>query len=448
MNFESHLRIASSSAGRQQRPRPSRSRKRETTQHHRKVVLGYKQVAALCVFLLIFFFLSWRIVQISVAQSLVASGEPDIALEWQASNVLAADALAQRELSTGGRLSGATREGLIAALKSSPLDDRAIGLIGLDTDRENNHALASRLMHVAGRRSWRSPIVQAWLFSYELGQKRYTAALEHLDALLRLTEDQPGPFFPIAASFTSQRDASAALSEYLGRSPPWRTWLLENLAVRLRSRENLIRVFEDLQRTAAPPIEAETASLLDRLIKDHEYILAREIAGKLQAGSRSDAWLYNADFSRPPNGSPFNWRMADRPGVDVGIVKNPDGTNALRLDFAGRVPLVDVRQIIMLPPGGWSLSGKLRASGLQSDMGVGWRIACAENDRPLTQPELEVGNFDWRQFSVSFRVPEEGCQAQQLTIVHPARVASEEVIRGQVWYRDLQITHTSDRNTQ
>jgi hypothetical protein len=57
----------------------------------------------------------------------------------------------------------------------------------------------------------------------------------------------------------------------------------------------------------------------------------------------------------------------------------------------------------------------------------------------LSQPLLESGNFEWKAFSLAIRVPEIGCPAQWLTLVHPSRVASEEFIRGEIWYRRLEI---------
>jgi hypothetical protein len=444
MSLRSHSRVYRSSAEQSLPKRSKSGRKANVARERTTFVLTFKQIVIFCVFLAAFTFLAWRIVQTSVAQALLNLGQYEAALEWQSSNTVALDALAEHELGTANATSITARDAALAALMANPLDDRAMALMGLNLDREGDHELAAKLMQKAGSRSRRYPLTQAWLFSYDAGRKEYISALHHLDALMRLNEENVAPFFSLAASFTIRPDSSKALSDYLAQSPPWRPWFLGELAKRLRSRENLVELFKSLQRTAAPPTNAESSSLLDRLVNDREYQLAREVAVTLQGAPALNDLLYNGDFSRPLTGSPFNWRIKGKQGVEIDVAAGPDGPAELRLDFAGRVPLSDVEQVVVLPPGLWSFSGEVRATKLESDMGVGWRLRCADSNEQLMQPVLETGTFNWRKFSIAFRVPQQGCKAQRLTVDHPARVASEEIIRGQIWYRHLQIAAETD----
>jgi hypothetical protein len=45
----------------------------------------------------------------------------------------------------------------------------------------------------------------------------------------------------------------------------------------------------------------------------------------------------------------------------------------------------------------------------------------------------------WRTVEVSFTVPGPECRAQQLRLSLDARMASEQLVSGSVWYDELQI---------
>ena len=187
----------------------------------------------------------------SVAQTAglsLASSDPDAALSWVADGSAALDQIAQRELSeTDGNLDSA-REWAQRALRSNPLDARALTLLGLIAERKGDEKSADALMQIAGARTWRDREAQAWLFNRDVRRGDYSHALAHADAILRQSIGSGSEYFPVLATFTVIPRAFEALIAFLATSPPWRTWFLSRLSARLVDQARLIELYAALRR--------------------------------------------------------------------------------------------------------------------------------------------------------------------------------------------------------
>src|SRR5262249_30679180 len=151
---------------------------------------------------------------------------------------------------------------------------------------------------------------------------------------------------------------------------------------------------------------------------------------------------FNRDFDIPVDGLPFNWNLEPITGAEIEIVSLVDGGDkkrALRVEFSGgRVPFANVKQLMLLPAGNYTFTGRGKSEDLLTPGGLGWRIFCA--DKPansLVQTELLSGTQPWTDFAVKFQVPAADCRAQWLQLELPARIESEKKIEGEVWYRNL-----------
>jgi hypothetical protein len=49
----------------------------------------------------------------------------------------------------------------------------------------------------------------------------------------------------------------------------------------------------------------------------------------------------------------------------------------------------------------------------------------------------------WKEMELAFTVPETECRAQQLGLALDARMPSEQLVSGSVWYDDLQIARAN-----
>jgi hypothetical protein len=165
----------------------------------------------------------------------------------------------------------------------------------------------------------------------------------------------------------------------------------------------------------------------------------------LPSQQRADVtYPFNRDFEFPVDNQPFNWSFA---GADVQIVSSADGAKkqSLLVEYSGaRNDVANVKQLILLPAGDYTFSGKVKTAELRTSRGLRWRIFCADTSAiTIANTELVSGTIPWTDFTIKFQVPTVGCTAQWLQLELPARVGSESRIEGQVWYQDLRITPTA-----
>jgi tetratricopeptide (TPR) repeat protein len=387
---------------------------------------------------------AWRIVVLTAAQSL-AQSHPDVALSWVADQPTALNQLARQQLSPGGNLDLA-QEWTQRALRSNPLNARALALLGLITERKGDQKGADELMRIAGARTWDDPIINAWLYNREIARGDYPNALPYLDAMLRMDfQAQKGRLLPILIAYHTNPPAFKALTSFLATSPPWRTWVLSELSARLPNQARLVQVYAALTETGNPPTSEELRPYLNRLIKDGNFVQAYQTwHATLPPEQRENkTHPFNRDFDIPIDGLPFNWNLEIAPGVHFEMVTSADSgrKRALLVEFSGgRVDFAQVKQLIILPVGDYSFRGRVKTKDLRTSRGLWWRIFCANQSKTtLAHTELVSGTMPWMDFRITFQVPDTDCRGQWLQLELPGRVATEFRIEGQVWYQDLQI---------
>lgn len=392
--------------------------------------------------------LGWRIIIETAAQSLAVSA-PKTSLRLMPDEAAALNQLAQQQLIESDGDLEAAKSIAERALKAHPLDDRALVILGFIAERNGDRQTANRIAQIAGERSWRNPITQLWLFERGVRDGEFAAALTHADALLRVNAGYEKVLFPMLARFTTSDRSIAPLVAMIAANPPWRGWFLANLSGLLANQSRLDKLFSMLGASASPPTKTELVTYLSRLVKDGNYTKAHQLwlAILPPAESANDTYPYNADFTAPPDGMPFNWQLRSVPGAHVQIVK-PEGSNlpALRLEFSGRrIQPIKAEQLMLLAPGYYRLSGRVRAENLQTQRGLWWSISCAgDPPKQLAHTELLSGSVPWSDFGTDFQVPATGCPAQWLQLQLPARIPSETKIEGEVWYRALRIVAVAD----
>jgi len=334
-------------------------------------------------------------------------------------------------------------------LRSSPLDAQALSLLGLIAERKGDGQAAETLMRIAGARTWRDETTQAWLYDHYVRRGDYAEALPHVDAILRVEPESQERLFPVLASLTVKPEAFKALTDFLATSPPWRSWFLSELSAKLANKSRLIELYAALEKTENPPTKDDLVPYLNRLVDEGDYAQAYQLwRATLPPGLRTlDTHPFNRDFELPLDGLPFNWVLTEASGADIQIVPSPDAgrKRAMRIQFSGsRVAFANVNQLMLLPPGKYKLSGRVKAEDLQTSRGLWWRVYCADDpDNVLAHTEPVSGTLPWTDFTVDFEVPAEDCEAQWLQLQQPARVASENQIEGQVWYQYLQVSADS-----
>src|SRR6266567_1112654 len=406
------------------------------------------RLSSLVCVLLALGWVGWRIVAQTAALGL-ATSHPNVALSWVADEPAALDLLAGRELSKPEGNLDSARELAQNALRSNPLNARALTLLGLIAERKGDQESADKLMQLSGARRARDSAAQAWLFNREVRRGQYSNALPHADAILRMDHEPEAQLFPPLAAFTVDPRAFEALTTFLAKSPPWRTWFLSELSVRLANQARLVQLYAALNETNKPPTKVELRPYLNRLIRDGNFDQAHQTWQAILPPEQraAETYPFNRDFDIPVDGLTFNWNLESIPGAVIQIVSSVNGgrKRALLVQFSGaRVAFANVKQLMRLPAGEYTFTGSVKSEDLLTSRGLWWRIFCAEKPaKTLAQTELVSGTIKWTDFTVEFQVPAADCRAQWLQLELPARIESEKKIEGEVWYQNLRITPIS-----
>lgn len=382
----------------------------------------------------------WRIVGQMQAER-YATTDPERALRWRPAHPQALRALAERQLADG-RLTEAqaTARRLLA---NEPLQGVAFRLLAEAADREGRHADAFRLYLIAEERAPRDVQTRAWLTQRYLEQGDAANALVQIDKILRMAPQRARSIHPVLGQLAQDPAFAEALAAMLRQGPPWRAGLL--IALRDPAKGNPVavgRVMQALQNQGGLKPE-EYADWLDSLIAQGRWgeAYARWAGQVAKPGGRLPL-VYNGGFAHPPTGIGFDWRLRRVPGVMLRF--EPDaGTmgQAVYLHFLDRrLPDAGLEQALVLAPGTYRLSVRMRALSLRSELGLQWTVSCPEPVGVVGRSEAVDGTFAWRTFEAEVTIPEAGCPGQWLRLVNPVPSSAAQRVVGEVWLDDVKMT--------
>ena len=332
-----------------------------------------------------------------------------------------------------------------AALVGDPLNARALRMLGQLAQMAGEESRARSFMQAAAHRSIQESLAVDWLMRHYHRKKDYAAALHFADALLRTRSQAMGHVLPILGSMAETPAARGELEKVLAGNPPWRRSFLSVLPRAVSDARTPLVVLLALRGAANPPAAADIRDYVSLLMQHKFYELAYYTWLQFLPPERltSAGLLFNGSFEFPLSGLPFDWVTHAGTGVTVDIVERPDdaGQRALYLELGpGRVEFGGVAQTLLLPPGPYRLGGKYRGE-IVGRRGLVWRIACVgAAGPPIGQSSMMVGaTASWKGFEFAFTVPAADCRAQHLRLELDARMASEQLVSGFIWYDELTI---------
>ena len=330
------------------------------------------------------------------------------------------------------------------ALANDPLSARALRNLGRLAHAAGDKARERSFMQAAARRS----VHEGWALdrllrdSYE--RKDYDAALYYADALLRTNSRVMPRVLPVLGRIAEDPKANDRLDAVLARNPPWRAAFLSALPRAVSDARTPLRILLALRAAPSPPTLADIRDYVNVLTEHKLYELAYYTWLQFLPSEqlRVAGFLFNGSFEFAPSGLPFDWVMRAGTGTTVDIVRRPDqaGERALSIELGpGRVELGGVAQTLLLPPGSYRFKAKYGGE-IIGPRGLVWRVTCAGQAAPIGQSAMMVGAAKpWKTVEVSFTVPGTECRAQQLRLSLDARMPSEQLVSGSIWYDELQI---------
>lgn len=387
-------------------------------------------IAVLVVSLL---FAGWRVIGQMQAER-YAQTEPERALRWRPDDPRALLALAERQLAQGD--AAAAQATARRVLAQEPLQGEAFRVLAAASDKQGDRAQAFRLYRIAARRAPRDAPTRAWLAQRYLEQGDYAQALEQIDNLLRMSPQKVRAVAPVLVQLAQEPAFAEALARTLRDEPPWRARVLA--ALRDRKTGNPVaagQVMQALQANGGLD-EDEYRRWLDSLLAQGRWgeAYARWAGRAAKVGGRLPL-LYNGDFAQTPSDTGFDWRRRRVPGVLLQFEPAVgSGGQAAYLQFIGRrTPGAGLEQALMLSPGRYRLTMRVRAQALRSEMGLQWQVVCAGPARVVGRSEPIEGSFGWREATMEFVIPTKGCPGQWLRLVNPVPSGAGQQVAGQLW---------------
>jgi tetratricopeptide (TPR) repeat protein len=382
-------------------------------------------------------FAAWRIVAIAGADRW-AHTDPAHALQWIPDHPQALLALAERQLAAGDvDAAAASARQLLAA---APLEGRAFRILAAITAGKGDAARALALYRIAERRSPRDTATRAWLFEHALRAGDYPAALAQVDALLRTSPKQGPVLLPMLARMAANPDFANALAQLLARRPPWRTPFLSTLqrSGDPRATDAVLSALRSEGGLQGTEFDDWIATLIRQGRWNEAYA---RWAGTLDLADRGLPLIYNGGFSQPPGGRGFDWRVLRIPGVSIEFEPDDDaGGFVAHATFRGRqVPQVNLEQPLLLAPGRYRFSARVRAASLRSERGLEWSVTCLGQRAPLAASGPIDGSFGWREVEMEIVVPEAGCPGQWLRLRNPVPAGSIQRVSGELWFDDVAL---------
>jgi hypothetical protein len=327
--------------------------------------------------------LAWAVIA-NVGSDSLTELDPERALAWR-QNANALIRLADNSLQRSGAAAdpGELRDLADRALDATPLESRALRVLGAAADIGGDPAAAEKFMTLAAGRSHRDPVVQTWLFYRLSGEGRFAEALDQADALLRTRPNRRDMIGPTLLAYAADASAVPSLTVRLAANPPWRGWYLAEIGRQVKDPGVAYALFDALKESGAPPSPAELRPHLDALINAglFEQAYLTWIHHLPPDRQQRLAFVYNGDFELPISGVPFNWSIDTVAGASThAVTPGADGTGTgIEITFSGRrVAYRHLRKLMLLPPGRFRLTLQARAEALQNERGLVWRVDCAE----------------------------------------------------------------------
>jgi len=297
------------------------------------------------------------------------------------------------------------------ALRQDPTAVVAASTLGLDAMIEGRKAIARQYFTYAQILSRRDFKTQLWAIENAVGRGDVRGALDQYDIALRTTARGGELFFPILASANATPEVRAGLIHKLVTRPPWGEGFINYLAGSGLDARPAAALFMGLRRAGVVISPVAQADVIEALIN---------------GGFTEDAWAYYASLhpgvdrghSRDPHfaantdqPTPFDWVAVNTDGISTSIQGG-----AVDFTVPASVSGAMLRQVQLLPPGAYRLSGHSLGIVQEAEALPYWTLICGSTGRELDRVDVPNSATGSGRFVGGFKVPA-NCPVQVLTLI-------------------------------
>lgn len=346
------------------------------------------------------------------AASLAVSVRPENA---RGAALLAGEALAAGELDRAERLAR-------SALAENPFDVVAIRTLGQVRNAREPGA-GDALMLLAGSLGWRDIPTQVWLLDRAVRAGETRIAVERAEALVRLQRETQIAF-TMFRMLAHDPEARALIVASLAERPMWRHNFFGAAPIADLEREGTVLLLEGLARTDAPPSIAEARSTIDALAAaeraDRAWQLYRAVSGRVPDGAlmANEGFEDEVDYQQGAAATTFDWRVYSLDGGTAGVEPEPGrpGNKVLFAVAEGTTRTRVAERTLMLPPGEYRLSYRIRSDDPRAPESLKYHLYCAGGATVVKTGDEPLRSSGWETRTARFAVPP-GCRPQVLELL-------------------------------
>jgi hypothetical protein len=389
-------------------------------------------------------FLAWRVVTLNLADYYADLGTPEgsaAALNWRPDHPKALVDLALARIQTDP--ADASRL-LRAALKANPTDGRALAMLGAIEAAQKNPQRVRETLELADRLAPQRTDVQSLLAKYWIQVGDAGKAMHHLSKVMTNNPSGAKDYYPQLLTFAGDARTRSAFLPLMSKKLTWWPGFFNYAAVNAAQTDTLRALYQMQGKGPNAADDRTLPAYLARLQREGQvmeaYFAWLNFLDKNQLGQLGN--VFNGGFELPITGLGFDWIPVKSPhvAVDTTTTYGITGNRGLRVSFNGqRVRPQVLSQRLVLAPGDYSLRGRGRTDGLKAERGIQWAIYCLGQNAAVASTDRFSGTDQWQHFSAKFKVPSEGCPAQDLRLEVVGSAALDYEVEGVAWFDDMSI---------
>ncbi len=188
-------------------------------------------------------------------------------------------------------------------------------------------------------------------------------------------------------------------------------------------------------------------SYIDSLLGARQFEAASKVLAEYAHRPGNDGYkgnrVFNASFEHEPTGTLLDWNITLDQHAELSWdrVTAFKGSRSLRVQFDGEANIAyrHVYQKVVVNPGRIHFRAAIRAQGVTTDQGLGFRIYDAEREsRVDVRTETVTGTCDWKTLETEFSAPRQS-RLLQIQLVRQPSSKFDNKLAGTVWIDDISL---------
>lgn len=322
-------------------------------------------------------------------------------------------------------------------------------LIDLSTiwNTRGEHSRAEAALKLASKLRSSDPYVQMQAARFYLARDDLTTAFSYWTQAMAMTAKFDDSLYPVMMQMAADPRGLDLITQYLDQSASdwWSRFLVYTMS---HAKDDVLvqRLFTTTRKKSLALSARVETLYVDYLIREG-LILDGYMAwlnGLNEQQRKGLGRIYNASFDQANLNAGFGWRTIKNPAFEIAFMPTYgiEGPSAVKLLFRNKpIKFWHFYQLLILQPGAYKLTGRVREDGLQAVRGLQWQLRCKDKGtaKSIGKSEPFSGRSPWHSFAFDVKVPSEGCGLQELRLESASGQQMDFAMRGAIWFDALKI---------